>query len=197
MSKPQSKIRPPFPEALKEWKEFLKQHNLPHELIWVFDENLCFEKDPAASGGFKLGFQTAFTPPPHEAERLAYEHFLDFEAPIVFYRIGSYRNQSVCVVMSDAWFNHKSEDAGYHWPRPNWALGFRPGDAVSVEEIHDENRWRNRIVRDRPLHDLDFCLDLRGVHEVLAHGRVLTTYEHYALKLLHLWRQIFEKTHHQ
>ncbi len=197
MSKSQPKVRPPFKDALQAWKEFLKQRNLPTELIWVFDENLCFEKDPATPRGFKLGFQTTLTPPPPEAERLAYEHFLEFETPIVFYRIGSCRGQSVCVVLADAWFQAKTEAAGYYWPRPEWALAFRPGETIPVEEITEQNRWQNRILRERPLHDLDFCLDLRGVHEMLAHGRVLSTYEHYALKLLHLWRQIFEKHHQQ
>lgn len=197
MSKPQPKVRPPFQDALQAWKEFLKQRNLPTELLWVFDENLCFERDEAGPGGFKLGIQITLTPPPPEAERLAYEHFLEFETPIVFYRIGSCGGRSVCVVLSDAWFQAKTEAAGYYWPRSDWALAFRPGEAVTVEEITDENRWRSRIVRDRPLHDLDFCLDLRGVHEMLAHGRVLSTYEHYALRLLHLWRQIFEKRHPQ
>ncbi len=196
MSKTQTKVRPPFKDALQSWKDFLKQRNLPTELLWVFDENLCFEKDPAAPGGFKLGLQIAFTPPPQEAERLAYEHFLDFETPIVFYRIGSCRGQSACVILSDTWFQGKDEAAGYYWPKPEWALAFRPGGPNPVEEVTDENRWRNRILRERPLHDLDFCLDLRAVHEMLAHGRVLSTYEHYALKLLHLWRQVFEK-HHQ
>jgi hypothetical protein len=46
------------------------------------------------------------------------------------------------------------------------------------------------MVKNRPLHDLDFCMPLRAVHEVLAHGRVLTTYEHYALRFLHAWRRI-------
>jgi len=46
-------------------------------------------------------------------------------------------------------------------------------------------------LRDRPLHDLDFCMTLRAIHETLAHGRVLTAYERYALKLLSSWRHIF------
>jgi len=197
MSKSRPSTKPPFPEALRAWKESLNQHKLPAELLWVFDENLCFEQEPAAPGGFKLGFQTSFTPPPPEAERLAYEHFLEFDTPIVFYRMGSWRDKSVCVLLSDAWFWDKREAAGYYWPRPDWALAFRPGEPVPIEEILDENRWKNRTVRQRPLHDLDFCMDLRGIHEILAHGRVLSTYEHYALRLLHLWRQIFEPHHQQ
>jgi len=195
MSKAKPITRPPFPDALKAWKDFLTQRGLQTELLWVFDENLCFERDPAAPGGFRLGFQTVFTPPPPESERLTYEHFLEFDAPMVFYRMGSCRAQSVCVLLSDPWFRDKTEADGYSWPLSEWAVAFRPGAATPVEEITDETRWKNRIVRERSLHELDFCLDLRGVHEMLAHGRVLSTYERYALKLLHLWRQIFEGHH--
>jgi hypothetical protein len=33
-------------------------------------------------------------------------------------------------------------------------------------------------------------MTLRAVHETLAHGRVLTAYEHYALRFLHAWRRM-------
>ncbi len=191
MSKPENISRPPFAEALNSWKQFLQQRKLPADLIWVFDENLCFEKDPAQSSGFRLGFQTAFTPPPPEAEQVAYEYFREFHATIVFFRLGSSRGRSVCVLLCDPWFKRKTEAEGFS-SQPPWGLLFRPGDAAEVEEIVDRARWENRIVRERPLHDLDFTMELRGVHEILAHGRVLTTYEHYALKLLHLWGQVFE-----
>jgi hypothetical protein len=36
-------------------------------------------------------------------------------------------------------------------------------------------------------------MSLRAVHEMLAHGRVLTSYEHYALKLLGAWRRLVER----
>ena len=58
---------------------------------------------------------------------------------------------------------------------------------VSWRKSWTEQRWKQRILRDRPLHDLDFSMSLRSVHEILAHGRVLTAYEHYALKFLHGW----------
>jgi hypothetical protein len=58
---------------------------------------------------------------------------------------------------------------------------------VEVEEIKDVERWKGRVLKNRPLHDLDFCMRLRSVHELLAHGRVLTAYEHYALRFLHVW----------
>jgi hypothetical protein len=34
------------------------------------------------------------------------------------------------------------------------------------------------------LHDLDFCMALQAIHETLAHGRLLTPYEQFALKVL-------------
>jgi hypothetical protein len=69
-------------------------------------------------------------------------------------------------------------------------MAFRPGPNEEIEEIKDKQRWLNRIVRDRPIHDLDFCMTLQAIHETLAHGRVLTAYERYALKLLHGWRKL-------
>ena len=63
-------------------------------------------------------------------------------------------------------------------------MSFHPGGSGDISEISDEPRWKQRILRDRPLHDLDFCMTLQAVHETLAHGRVLTPYEQFALKVL-------------
>jgi len=187
MEKQPDNTLPPFEEAQRAWQALLSERKLPSELIWVFDENLCFEKDPASPGGFRLGFQTNFTPPPPEAEQVAYRHFSEANAPVVWYRLGTFRGKSVCVLLCDEWFRSKTEAEGFI-KRPNSLLMFRPGSAGEVEEVTDKQRWENRILRERPLHDLDFCMTLRAVHETLAHGRVLTAYERYALKLLHVWR---------
>jgi hypothetical protein len=188
MSKNHLFSRPTFAQALKAWRELLAERKFPTELLWVFDENLCFEKDAASQAGFKLGFQTRFSPPPADAEQIAYDHFCGFEAPIVFYRLGSSGGKSVCVILCDGWFEQKNESA--EWVcRDEWLLAFRPGADAPTEEITDEPRWRRRILRDRPLHDLDFCMTLQSIHEILAHGRVLTAYEHYALKFFGSWRR--------
>jgi hypothetical protein len=181
--------RPDYDEALAAWKTLLAQRALPVEMVWIFDENLCFEKDPARPGGFRLGFQTVLTPPPPDAERVAYGHFSDFNAPLVFYRLGTCQGKSVCLLLCDDWFAQRAEADGFI-RRDEWRIAFRPGPAEEVEELKDRARWEQRILRDRPLHDLDFCMTLRGVHEILAHGRVLSAYEHYALKFLHAWRRI-------
>jgi hypothetical protein len=179
--------RPPFNQALASWVKLLDESGMPSNLIWVFDENLCFEKDPANTTGFKLGFQTVFTPPPADAEQIAYDHFIEFDAPLVWYRLGSCGNNSVCLLLCDPWFQGKTEAEGYI-NRPEWNMLFRAGARQDLEEVKDRQRWENRLLRDRPLHDLDFSMTLRAVHETLAHGRVLTAYERYALKLLHVWR---------
>ena len=181
--------RPDLGTAVKAWQDLLGQRGLPTELLWVFDENLCFEQDPARPGGFRLGFQTAFTPPPLNAECIAYEHFCEAEAPLVFYRLGSAGGKSICVMLCDEWFTGKKENEGY-LHRQEWLMLFRPGEALEVEEIKDEGRWKQRLVRDRPLHELDFCMSLQAVRESLAHGRVLSTYERYGLKFLHLWHRV-------
>ena len=181
--------RPTFSAALKAWTSLLAERKLPTDLIWIFDENLCFEKDPANKDGFKLGYQTRFAPPPADAEQIAYEHFADFEARLVFYRVGSSAGKSVCLVLCDEWFEPRGERDGFV-RRDDWLMSFHPGDAKEIELIGDEARWKERLLRNRPLHDLDFCMGLRAVHEILAHGRVLTAYEHYALRVLHGWSRL-------
>ena len=80
--------------------------------------------------------------------------------------------------------------------RDEWLMSFRPGGNEEVAEVTDEERWKKRLLRDRPLHDLDFCMTLRSIHELMAHGRELSTYERYALRFLHAWRRFVgsEKT---
>lgn len=182
--------RPQFNEALQAWQALLAKQGQPAELLWLFDENLCFEKDPARPDALHVGFQTVFTPPPPEAERIAYDYFAEFEEPLVFYRIGSSAGKSACLLLCDKWFESKRESEGY-MRREDWRVWFYPGSTNAVEQINDRVRWDKRMLRDRPLHPLDFCMTLRAVHETLAHGRVLSTYERSALKLLHMWRRVF------
>jgi hypothetical protein len=179
--------RPTFEQALTAWQKMLGERQFPTELIWIFDENLIFEKD--AAGQNKLGFQTQLTPPPPDADRVAFNHFCEFEARMVFYRLGSARGKSVCLMLCDSWFEPKNEPEGFI-RRDEWLMSFYPGTPTELEEVTTEARWKQRILRDRPLHDLDFSMSLRSVHEILAHGRVLTAYEHYALKFLHGWSRI-------
>jgi hypothetical protein len=181
--------RPTFDNALIAWKGILKDKGFPTDCIWIFDENICFEKDAASPGGVRLEFQTALTPPPPGSERVAYDHFLESDARLVFYRIGSSQGKSVCLLLCDEWFEGKKEADGFI-RRDEWLISFYPGSAVEIEEIKDEQRYKNRILRDRPLHDLDFCMSLRGVHEILAHGYMLTAYDRYALRFLHAWRHL-------
>ncbi len=186
--------RPTFDQALDAWKALLRDRKLPTEVVWIFEENLCFETDPAAPGGFRLGIQTAFTPPPPDAERIAYQYFIDFEARLVFYRAGSSHGKSVCLLLCDPWFEPKGETEGFV-RRDDWLISFRPGGAEELPEIADLGRWQQRLIRNRPRQDLDFCMPLRAIHETLAHGRVLSAYERYALKLMHLWRRILGPSH--
>jgi hypothetical protein len=186
MANTPSYSRPRFDEAVEAWRSRLRLLGLPTELLWVFDENLCFEKNPA---DVRFAYQVVFTPPPPNAERIAYDHFSELNAPLVFYRAGSSHGKSVCLLLCDKWFETKTEAEGFS-KRDDWLMVFRPGPEEEIEEIKDKQRWLNRVVRDRPIHDLDFCMTLQAIHETLAHGRVLTAYERYALKLLHSWRKL-------
>src|SRR5450756_20790 len=83
MSNPHRYHRPPFEEALAAWKTFLQQHSFATDLLWILEENLCFEKDPVAAAGVKLGFQTQFTPHPADAAKVTYHHFAESDARVV------------------------------------------------------------------------------------------------------------------
>jgi hypothetical protein len=182
-------VRPAFEKALTDWQATLTQKGFSPDCAWLFDENLVFEKDPAAANGFRLGYQREFTPVPQGAEKISYEYFFDFPAPLVFYRLGSSQGKSLCLLLCDEWFASRGEKDGFLWQKES-LIGYCPGTAQEIAEINDLDRWKNRVIKNRPLHDLDFCMPLRAVHEVLAHGRVLTTYEHYALRFLGAWRRM-------
>src|SRR4051794_40607633 len=123
--KPQTN-RPSLEQALSAWQQLLADRKFPTDLVWVFDENLCFEKDPKTETGFRLGFQTRLTPPPPEAHRVAYEHFAESGAPLVWYRLGSHGGKSICMLLCDPWFQAKTEVEGFvSWPE--WLTLFWPG----------------------------------------------------------------------
>jgi hypothetical protein len=45
--------------------------------------------------------------------------------------------------------------------------------------------------RERPLHDVDFCMTLVAVDEIQVHGRVLSPGERYSEAMLGKLRRIF------
>jgi hypothetical protein len=182
-------VRPTFTRAMADWQADLKQRGFSPDCTWLFDENLVFEPDAAAPGGFRLSYQVALTPPPQGGERISYEYLADFPSPLVFYRLGSSQGKSLCMILCDEWFASRGDQDGFTWEKES-LIGHYPGKSQEIDEVTDVERWKKRLLKNRPLHDLDFCMPLRAVHEVLAHGRVLTTYEHYALRFLNAWRRI-------
>lgn len=175
--------RPSFEEALVFWKTLLGTRGYSAEILWILDENLCFERDPAAPGGVKLGFQTQFTPHPPDAAKVTYHHFAEMDARVVFYRLGMNQGRSVCLQLCDPWFEPKTETEGYI-RRDDWLASFYPGANDELEEITDPKRWQARVVRGRPLSAVDFCMTLAALRELKAHGRVLTPDERFGLKIL-------------
>jgi hypothetical protein len=182
--------RPPLSQALEAWKKILADRGLATNLLWIFEENLCFEKKPDVPGGIHIGFQTKFAPVPREALDIAYEHFCEADARIVFYRLGESKGRSVCVLLGDAWFGDKTENDGFVL-RNEWGISFHPGQQFEIEEITDMRRWIRRLRRERPLHDVDFCMTLVAVDEIQVHGRVLTPGERYSETMLGKLRRIF------
>jgi hypothetical protein len=183
MPNPRPHHRPVFEDALAAWKALLKERRFSTDLLWILDENLCFEKDPAAPGGVKLGFQTKFSPQPPDAPKVTYHHFAETDARLVFYRLGASGGSSVCVLLCDVWFDGKNETEGYI-RRDQWGISFYPGSADEIEEVTDPKRWQERVVHGRPLSAVDFCMTMDALHELKAHGRVLTPNERFGLQIL-------------
>jgi len=181
--------RPPYEDALAAWKALLAKRGLSTDLVWILEENLCFEKDPGTPAGVKLGFQTRFTPHPDDAPKVTYHHFAELDAPLVFYRLGDHAGRSICLLLCDPWFEPKGGAEGYV-RRDEWLVSFFPGGQEQVEEVTDAKRWQERVVRGRPLSAVDFCMTLAALREFKAHGRVLTPDERFGLKILRSLRRI-------
>jgi hypothetical protein len=182
--------RPNLNVLLDDWKKLLVEKGHSSELLWIFEENLCFEQQADVPGGFHISFQTRFAPVPPDALEIAYEHFCESDARIVLYRLGECKGRSVCVLLGDAWFNNKREKDGFV-VRNELGISFYPGQKIEIEEINDMRRWIRRVRRERPLHDVDFCMTLAAVDELQIHGRVLTPGERYSEAMLGKLRRIF------
>ncbi len=182
--------RPNLTDALAAWKKLLAARGLATDLLWIFEENLCFERKPEVPGGIHIGFQTRFSPVPQESLDIAYEHFCESTARIVFYRLGESKGRSVCILLGDEWFNEKKDTDGFV-KRDEWGISFFAGQQIEIEEIADMRRWIRRLRRERPLHDVDFCMTLAAVDEIQIHGRILTAGERYSEEMLSKLRRIF------
>lgn len=183
--------RPAMDEAIETWKKILAERNFPTDLVWLFEENLCFEKSPSAQGGLQITFQTQFTPPPEDAFEMAYDHFVGTDARMVFYRLGNCRGKSICVLLCDSWFDQKTDsESESYLPRDEWKISFRPGLDDEIEEITDLRRWRRRIRHQRAFHDLDFCMSLAAIEEIRIYGRPLLPYERFADTMLTRLRRL-------
>jgi hypothetical protein len=183
MEQPRRYQRPPFEDALAAWTRLLAEKGLSTDILWILEENLCFENDPGTPAGVKLGFQTRFSPHPPDAAKVTYHHFAEMDARLVFYRLGANAGRSLCLLLCDEWFEAKAEAEGYV-RKDDWLISFFQGAEEEVEEITDAKRWQERVVRGRPLSAVDFCMTLAALRELKAHGRVLTPDERFGLKIL-------------
>jgi hypothetical protein len=92
------------------------------------------------------------------------------------------------MLLCDTWFEPKTESDGY-LRHDKWLISFYPGPAEEVEEISDPERWRDRVVRGRPLTAMDFCMTISALRELKAHGRVLDPNERFGLKIIRSMQQ--------
>jgi hypothetical protein len=175
--------RPPFEDVLAVWKSLLTKRGFSTDILWILEENLCFENDSEAAAGVKLGFQTKFTNQPPDAAKATYQHFAEMQARLVFYRLGENGGRSICIQLCDQWFEPKKETEGYV-RADDWLISFYPGAKDGIEEITDAKRLQERIIRGRPLSAMDFCMTLDALRELKAHGRVLTPDERFGLKII-------------
>lgn len=189
MNPPATCQRPTLNAALDAWKKLLAERGFATDIIWIFEENLCFEKLQIEPGGFHFGFQTKFTPPSEDALEIAFDHFSETGARLVFYRLGDVPGKSICTLLCDPWFENKSDADGY-LRREEWKMSFHPGAADNIEEITDLTRWLRRVKRDRAFHDLDFCMALATVDEIKIYGRPLAPYERFAQSMLDRLRRV-------
>ena len=181
--------RPPLATALTAWREHLASHGLPAETLWIFAENLCIEPSPTAPESFQVHFQTRFTPPADDALEIAYDQFSETPARMVFYRLGSAGEKSVCILLCDPWFENRGERDGFT-RRDEWGISFFPGAPGEIGEITDLSRWLKRVRGNRAFHDFDFAMALATIDEIKIHGRVLQPYERFAENLLNRLRRV-------
>ena len=66
--------RPSLEEALVAWKQLLAERDFATDLLWVFEENLCLERQRAEQGGFHP-LPDAVHAAAEEALDIAYDHF--------------------------------------------------------------------------------------------------------------------------
>jgi hypothetical protein len=184
--------RPSLEEAVKDWKKLLAERGFATDIIWIFAENLCVEKSRAEPGGFHFGFQTRFTPPSADALDIAFDHFGETDAPIVFYRLGGRPGKSVCMLLCDSWFENRRADDGF-LRRDEWRVLFYPGQKDEIEEVTDLTRWLRRVKRGRAFHDLDFGMTLEAIDEMKIYGRALAPYERFAAVMLNRLRRFLKK----
>ena len=181
--------RPQFREALAAWQEFLAAQKLPSASVWIFAENLCFEPSSAIPGSLRVGFQTRFTPPSGDALEIAFDHFAETDARMVFYRLGSAAGGSVCLLLCDPWFEQQGERDGFI-RRDEWGISFYPGTPGNIEEITDLSRWLRRVKRNYAFRDFDFAMSLATIDEIKMHGRTLQPYERFAGTMLNRLRRV-------
>jgi len=188
MNSPETLQRPTLSEALNTWKIILAERGFATDILWIFEENLCFENSRAERGGFQVGFQTQFTPPSEDALDIAFDHFCETDQPVVFYRLGQCPGKSVCILLCDSWFENKKEADGF-LSRDKWKIFFHPGQKDEIEEITDLTRWLRRVKHGRAFHDLDFCMALATIDEIRIHGRPLAPYERFAGTMINRLRR--------
>ena len=189
MKSPANLARPTLSEAIEEWTKALDQKGHSTDLVWIFEENLCIEDSKLEKGGFHFGFQTKFSQIPSDALEITYDQFCSTKAPIIFYRLGSHEDRSICLLLCDDSFESQVENEDFT-AKGVWNIFFYPGDENDLEEITDLTRWIHRVRRGRGRHMMDYCMSLESIDEILIYGRQLMPHERFTSRMVERLRRI-------
>ena len=147
-----------------------------------FSRKTCASNARAPThGSFRFGFQTKFTPPPEDALEIAYDHFFETDARIVFYRLGAVPGKSVCILLVRPTGLRKKIRRDGYVRRDEWKISFYPGHAGDIEEVTDLTRWVRRVQPRPRVSRFGFLHGARNHRRnAKLHGRPLLPYERFA-----------------
>ena len=170
--------RPPVTEALAAWK-------ISAERGFATGHHLDFRGEPLRgmaahrAGRFPLRLPDPVHAAAVDALDIAFDHFSETGARLVFYRLGDGPGIPSAFCCATRGLKTKAMPMVFS-AATNGKCPFIPATTDAIEEVTDLTRWLRRVKRDRAFHDLDFCMALATIDEIKIYGRPLLPYERFA-----------------